>query len=329
MENKKASLVYILKILKEESDENHFLTQQQISDLIYKRFSIRLERKAISRSLLLLEELGYDVNKNKGGGYALFARQFDDSEIQYLIDAIFSSKSIAGKEAEKLCEEISQDLSKYKRKDFSYLNKNFDVNRTQNRAVFYNIDLISEAIKNKKQISFQYLIYDENGKLCLKRDGWRNKGFSPYYLINNFGRYYLIGSSFRFDSITCLRVEFMTNIEIQEYDAKPKVDVLGRNFSISKYINEHVYTFGGKVITAEIKIYDEHVIHDLFDWFGKNVKISKKSDLTTAKIKANENAFFYWCLQYGHDIEVLTPIELRQKVIDELNHMLEKYKANV
>jgi predicted DNA-binding transcriptional regulator YafY len=328
MENKKASILYILRILKEESDENHFLTQEDISKLVKKEYGVTLERKAVSRSLKLLEELGYDINYNPGKGAALFARQFDESEIQYLVDGIFSSKSISGHEAQKLCEDISSDLSKYQKKDFSYLNKNSDINRTQSKNVFFNINIISEAIKNKKQISFLYLNYDDKGKLFATRDGWRNKGVSPYYLINNFGRYYLIGNSFRYDSIICLRVEFMSDIEIQEYDAKPKVQVLGRNFSISNYINDHVYIFGADVITAEIKIYNDHVIHDLFDWFGKNVTVTKTPESTTAKIKADEKAFFYWCLQYGHDIEVISPDSLRQKVIDELNHMLEKYKTN-
>jgi hypothetical protein len=325
MENKKASIIYILNILKEETDESHFLKQAEIAKKVNEKYGISIERKAISRSLTLLEELGYDINKNKNSGYALFAREFDESEIQYLADAIFSSKSISGNEAQKLCDSLSNTLSKYKRKDFSYLNKNVDINRTPSRDVFYNINIISEAIKKKKEISFEYLRYDENGKLHNARDNWRMKGISPYYLVNNFGRYYLLGNYFRYENLTCLRVEFLSNIEIMDFDAKPKAEVLGKNFSISNFINDHVYIFGSEVVNAVIKIYDDRIINDLFDWFGKNVKITTKDNVKIATIKADEQAFFYWCLQYGHDLEVLSPDSLRKKVTEELSHMLERY----
>jgi hypothetical protein len=104
MESKKASLIYILKTLEDESDSSHFLTQQEIIDFVAAKYGLRMERKAVARSLALLEQAGYDVNKDPKGGYALLSRTFDESEVSFLIDAIFSSKSISGSQAKKLCQ---------------------------------------------------------------------------------------------------------------------------------------------------------------------------------------------------------------------------------
>jgi hypothetical protein len=155
MESKKASLIYILKTLEDESDSSHFLTQQEIIDLVAAKYGLRMERKAVARSLALLEEAGYDVNKDPKGGYALLSRTFDESEVSFLVDAIFSSKSISGGQAKKLCEEISSCLSVHDRKSFDYLYKSVDVNRTPNKDVFLNIESPLRSHPEEKENHFR------------------------------------------------------------------------------------------------------------------------------------------------------------------------------
>ena len=102
IENKKASILLILKTLEEYSDEDHFLTQQEIIDKIDANYGIELERKSVAYSLSLLEELEYDIVKGPRGGYALFSRLFEPSEVQFITDALFSSKALPGKQAAAL-----------------------------------------------------------------------------------------------------------------------------------------------------------------------------------------------------------------------------------
>ena len=136
--NKKSSLILILKVLEEYTDEDHLLTQQQIIDKISQLYNIDLERKSVSNSISLLIELGYDIVSIPRKGYCLLSRLFDDSEITFLIDAIFSSKSISGKQAEQLANKCSSILSKYKRKNYSYLYKSEEINRTENKDAFFD-----------------------------------------------------------------------------------------------------------------------------------------------------------------------------------------------
>lgn len=99
IENKKASILLILNVLKEYSDEDHCLTQQDIIDKVYELYGIELERKSVAFSISLLQDLGYDINKFPRRGYALLSRTFDNSEIDFIIDSLFSNKSINGKRA--------------------------------------------------------------------------------------------------------------------------------------------------------------------------------------------------------------------------------------
>ena len=217
MFNKKMTLLYILDILREYSDENHLLTQQNIIDKLKAIYLIDIERKTISSTIDLLIEYGYDIIKNPSGGYYLNERDFNENEIKYLIDALYSSKSIPGSEAREISKKLYSKLSKYEQKDYSYLYKSTEVNRVENKDVFLNIELINEAIKQRKKITFEYLSYDENGKLSTRRKGYKYK-VSPYFLINNFNKYYLLCNIDRFDNHANFRVEYMTNINILDED---------------------------------------------------------------------------------------------------------------
>ena len=111
--NKKSSILLVLKVLEEYTDEEHYLTQQEIADKIYQVYGIELERKSVGSSLSMLEELDYDIDKGSKGGFALLSRTFDQTEASYLIDAIFSSRSIDGRQAKKIADQVSSCFSKY------------------------------------------------------------------------------------------------------------------------------------------------------------------------------------------------------------------------
>ena len=270
MYDKKLSMFYILEILKEYSDRNHLLKQKDIIDKLHNIYNIDIERKTIASTLELLNELGYDICKEKGG-VCLNERDFDETQIRFLIDAIYSSKIITAKQAKEISEKLYSSLSKYQRKDYSYIHKSTEIIRTQNNQVFLNIEIITEAIKLKKKITFKYLTYDKKGELIERRDGYVYIA-SPYYLINNFGKYYLIcnvnnhedHSNYRLDYITDIRI---TNEEIYPMD---NVKTLGKDFNINKHINDHVYMFGGNIINAKILIKEEWAIKNVYDWFGSN-----------------------------------------------------------
>lgn len=325
--NKKTSIILILKILEEFSDENHFLTQNDISEKLDFLYGIKLERKSVSNNIKLLQELDYDIVKSSKGGYALFSRIFNSFEARFLNDAIFSSKSITGNQAIELTNKVNSCLSKYQRGKYNYLFKSTEVSRTANKDIFLTIELIEEAIEKRKRISFQYLTYDENGKPMFRREGFRFI-VSPYYSINNFGRYYLLCNyREKYHPLQIFRIDYMVNPQIEdEWPIKPMSQLKGiNNFDISKYVNEHVYLFGSEIIDATVEIVNPSAIQYVDDWFGKKAKIYKKDNKLFADIRSNEDAFFYWVVQYNNDFRVISPEIVKQRLIKYFKEGLEKY----
>ena len=328
IENKKASILLVLKVLEEYSDENHYLTHQNIIDKIDELYGIELERKSIASSLMLLEELDYDIVKGPRGGFALLSRNLESSEVTFLVDAIFSSKSISGKQAKELTKKVSSGLSKYDRKSYEYLNKSSEIVRTTNAEVFYNIEVINEAIKRGKWVGFKYVDYDENGNETLRFNGYVYH-CSPCYLVNNFGRYYFMGYRYKYDSVNSYRIDYMKDVYIMEdrerMDPKTLKEFKDYN-SISDYINDHVYMFGEDVIEVRMALKGPYVIQYVHDWFGKNAKIYKENDKLMAKVKCDKLAFFYWAMQYGEHLHIVSPQSMVDWVKKAATEILEQYK---
>ncbi len=326
MYDKKLSMFYILEILKEYSDRNHLLKQKDIIDKLHNIYNVDIERKTISSTLELLTELGYDIYKDKAG-VCLDERDFDETQIKFLIDAIYSSKIITAEQAKEISEKLYSSLSKYQRKDYSYIHKSTEISRTENKEVFSNIDFISEAIKIKKKITFKYLSYDKQGKLIERRDGYEYK-VSPYFLINNFGKYYLICNISSHDDHSNFRIDYIKDIKLTNEDINPieKVKTLGKDFNINKHINDHVYMFGGEIINAKILIKEESAVKNIYDWFGKNARIKNEDDKLYAYIRTDDRAFLYWALQYCEDYKIIEPEYLKKQMIEHAKLMLKDYE---
>lgn len=83
--------------------------------------------------------------------------------------------------------------------------------------------------------------------------------------------------------------------------------------------------FSGKSIRVTFKA-QRYLSDEIIDWFGLDTVFSNVTDddiLVTVKV--NENAIFYWLLQYGQHVEVLEPKELRNRVAETVSDISKKY----
>lgn len=324
--NKKLSPLCILKILKECSDENHPLKQEQIIQKLENRFGLKLERKSIGATIDSLMDFGFDVVKTRNGCY-LGEREFEKSEISYLVDAVFSSKSIDSAHARKLSQKLSNFLSEYERRRYKYIYKSDQIVRTDQKQLFYTIDVLNEAIENGKQVEFNYNRFYFDKVKSEKKKQKRYK-INPYFMINNQGRYYLVCNLDYFNDIANYKIELISNIKILDSPVKPitKLKNCENGVDMAEYANQNIYMFHNKTVDATLKILSEYSAEYVAEWFGKNARFYMKDSILYADVKVNEQALIYWCLQYGETIELISPNETRDEVIKRINTMKNNYK---
>ena len=101
---KKMLNMLILDILKEYSDQDHRLTQQEIIRLLKSNYDMECDRRSVKNNILCLRELGYDISMENG--YYLLEREFEDVELRMLIDSVLFSKNLTQKQAKELIEKL-------------------------------------------------------------------------------------------------------------------------------------------------------------------------------------------------------------------------------
>lgn len=195
-----------------------------------------------------------------------------------------------------------------------------------NKQLMYALDTINKAICQNKKISFVYNEYSSDFKLHPKQK--ERYVVNPCQMVINNGFYYLIGNYDRYDDISHYRLNKMTCVEMLEEKAKSQNKVIKskQGLNLSQHMAEHVYMFGGESIVINLLV-DEKIISELVDWFGSSFSIMDKKDneQILVRIKCNEQAFFYWALQYGMYVEVVEPVSLRNKLAEAVRSMDEKY----
>lgn len=321
--NKKMLNMIILEILEEYSDESHRLTQQEIIRKLKSLYGMKCDRRSVKNNIEYLQELGIEISND--GGYYLEDRKFDDAELRMLIDSVLFSKNLTQKQAKVLVDKLCTMGNKYFSAKVSHIYNLPELRHADNNQFMYVVDAINDAISEKKKISFIYNSYGTDVKLHPKRE--EPYIVNPYQIVANNGFYYLIGNFDAYDNVSHYRLDKMTDVRILDVKVKPKNQVkeFTNGYSLPKHMAEHIYMFGGESIRVKFLI-DEDMINALVDWFGKNFRIcSIKEGKVEVSVNCNENAMFFWALQYGPYVEVIEPDSLRERLTEEINRMYNKY----
>lgn len=321
IEPKKLALLRILQILKKHSDYDHPLTQEDIAGFLEQDYGIVIERKAISRNISLLKEAGYEIESGRNGSY-LDEREFEDSELHMLIDGVLNSKYITAKHSRDLIEKLCSLSNKYFRAHIKNIHSVNDWSKTDNQALFYNIELIDDAIEKGRQIKFDYNKYGIDKKLHRTT----THRASPYQLVLHNQRYYLMSLNERWQNMTYYRVDHITNMTVTDEKVTPLTSVEGfeNGINYKELASSLPYMFTDKL--EKITFYaEEGIVDQVVDWFGQNAKIEKLDDKLKVTVKASPNAMEFWAMQYLNCVEIVAPTELRNRIKENLQNGINKY----
>ena len=324
-DKKKLLILLILDVLERNSDENHHLTQQEILRILDTEYGVQCDRRSVKANVLDLIDIGYDINMDDG--YYLASREFEDAELRMLIDSVLFSRHIPRNQGKKLIEKLEKQSNKYFKAKVSHVRALPDLNRTANKQVLIVLDTLNDAIDHGKKVRFTYNSFGTDFKLHPRKA--EKYLVNPYQMVANNGRYYLIGNVDKYKDLNHYRIDRITNIELTDEPVKPMKEVEGleNGLNLPKHMAEHIYMFCGESVPVKIKTTSD-MMDDLIDWFGKDFHIiEEKNDGRDIiiSVMCNYNAMFYWALQYGAYVEVISPQRLRDELADTIKGMYERY----
>lgn len=166
--NKKMLNMLVLEILKEYSDEDHHLTQQDIIRLLKKNYDMVCDRRSVKNNILCLKEFGYDISMQDG--YYLADREFEDAELRMLIDSVLFSKTISHSQAKRLITKLKGFGNRYFSAKVSHVSNLPELQHSDNKQVMITLDVLNDAIGKKRKVRFLYNEYGTDFKLHLRRD---------------------------------------------------------------------------------------------------------------------------------------------------------------
>ena len=229
--NQKLKLLYLAKILLNNTDANHDITLDEILNKLH-AYDVTAARKSLYDDIAQLNDFGIKTQKTQYGRtvhYKVIGRAFDLAELKLLVDSVAAAKFITEEKSNELIKKLESLTS---RQEAATLQRQVYVAgrvKTMNSDIMKNVDAIHNAIANNSSLSFQYCRWNTKKELEVKHDGARYH-VSPWGLLWNDGNYYLIGYDHdtQVKDIRHYRVDKMKNILIEN-----KVREAGRSLKNS------------------------------------------------------------------------------------------------
>ncbi len=321
--NQKLKLLYIYKILAEETNEDNPIT---VNELISKLASmgINAERKSIYDDIEALLAFGADICtvRSRSNLYFMASRDFELPELKLLVDSVQSAKFITEKKSMQLIRKIEMLTSKY---DAEKLNRQVYVyNRvkTLNEHIYFNVDRIHDAISRNNKISFKYFEYTVDKKKQYRKDGSLYVE-SPVSLCWDDENYYLIAYSEKYSNYVHYRVDKMESIEIID----EKRVLPDEEFNLAQYSKSMFSMYSGEKQRVEIQ-FDKSLVGVVIDRFGMDTPILKTNGINTFKAIVNVAVsphFMSWIASFGKKAVILEPKSVRDDYKKFLYDSLKNY----
>lgn len=280
-----------------------------------------------------------------------YVPEFSYEEIDALIEAVQLSPTLNREETEKLILTLENEFtSEHYRKGARGICKIHGRESCDRELLRENLLTIQQAISDGVQIAYRFNGYTKDKKLAPMRDYKRQA--SPYYIVANDGRYYLMAANERYkhSGPYIIRIDLMTEVEIPERDEKsgkkgipaiPKREVAGLSPEWEEdFPMRHINMSYGAPISIKMRIKNEKqkdghtpkepVYTFLHDYFGDSYRYlgvdKNDGNYDIVAVRCTSFGMENFAVQYADRMEVLEPLELREKIREKAERLAEKYR---
>ena len=304
--------LYILKILKEKTDEDNYLTTTQLCAILKNNYGMETHRTTIKGDVEVLQQAGFDIEEHRStqNQYRFMEREFEIAELKAIIDAIASSKSIPEDKSADLIKKVTALCSEYKA---GALKSNVVVagrGKTKNKQILYIIDAINEAINKRRKISFRKIEYNIKKEPVLHHGGEKYV-FSPYYLVWDGDHYYVVGYSDKYKTVGSHRVDRI-------YEQPVMLDELAvpkpADFDIWKYVKTNFHMYNAPRVEVEL-LCDNSLMDAIIDRFGPDVT-TYAGDMHNFRVieeVAVGKVFFNWIFGFEGKVRIQGPESVKEQ----------------
>lgn len=276
----KLKLLYLRRMLEEETDSEHGLSMSDILQRLAAE-GVNAERKSIYRDLDILREFGMDIQTYQRNPveYGIEHREFNINDLMLMADAVASCKALTKRQENTLLGNIKSLASASEQKK---LDRHIHVPgriHKKDQSVFPAINAIHDAMQRKVKVQFKYAHYGLDGQPVLSNGG-EAYVVTPLQITYSDCFYYLTAWDDELQKRREFRLDRMDNV-------KPSAEAATRNKDIAEPEREETKAavFGryhGEVKKVKLKLHQADKVEILVDRFDGLAEIQTDPDGTTA-----------------------------------------------
>ena len=318
--NQKLKALYILDLLRRESDAEHPVPMKRILTYL-EQSGVKAERKSVYSDIEALQTMGYDIMyQAKPSGYYLADREFELAELKLLVDAVQASKFITEKQSNQLIRKLEQFTSRYEADRLQRQVRVRDRIKSANFSTLYLVDDIHQAIHGDYAISFIYFEWNRKKELVPRHEGKRYV-VSPWMLMWEDENYYLLAYDHEAEMIKYFRVDKMKKIISEEGPRQGRHEFL--RLDPDDLSKKTFGMFAGEKKRVEL-VFDYDLIGVAIDRFGQDIPVLEEDERRFRTIvEVNISRQFYgWLTGVGSGVQLVSPEEEREKYRKYLENIL-------
>lgn len=321
MDTKKSRILYVKNFLEHRTDERHPATMADILAYL-KSEGIPASRTSVAQDVAHLVEAGTDVVCNKGNPNTYFIGDgyFELPELKLLIDAVQASRFISRKKADALIGKLTELASVHQAEELSrqlYV-RGRDVPGVE--RIYHTIDLFHRAVGVGREVTFKYYEYGRDKRKRFKHNG-RVYRFSPYGMIWNNDRYYIVGYSESHGKTVTFRADRIASPELTDIPAAPKPE----GFDMAYYAESVFMMYDGPLRSLTLRC-ENALMKAVIDRFGEDAETEIADDgHFTARVEASVGpTFFGWVFTSGGAVEIVAPEDVAGAYLSQLRDSIAK-----
>ncbi|MDD6981091.1 MAG: WYL domain-containing protein [Clostridia bacterium] len=319
---KKLSILYILEVLRRYSDAEHPMTMEAIIRRVAEDYDLSLERKSVAACVHALEWMGYEIlSVPRRGVYFLPA--FTDGELRLIADSILFARHISASETRDILAKISSLGGCRVQRDIGSVAVGEPLYHTPAKYVLFGVETLSEAIRNKRRVSF---IVSEYGlDKALHPVSGATLTVSPHQLVMSGGFYYLVATPDGAAAPTHYRVDKIGHITMTDAPAIVLPASSDPLRSVRDYLAFHPHMGEGRICHVKARI-DRSLVGEVVDTFGTTFRVLEEGEYTaTLLISSTEDDMFRFAMEQSGRMTVLEPASLRRRIRLAADDLLRRY----
>ena len=313
---KKALSLCILRVLEQHAAKGNPLSTRHIIEYLKEDWGMIAERKAVGRNLLLLQEMGFPLSTYQENGKGYYLKTEQSAAVHEHNPAALDAflRAPRSDAAERAIARYSDPVPVYVSETETGVQKD---------RIFETLDLLKEAIENKRQIRFLHTVIRPDGTRVPQRE--TPFTVSPYALFLAEGCYQVIVSMSGYGRLLHYRCDAMEQVTVLDTPAREAESLIEcrDGLDVAAYVNRTVYHTDVK--ETHTVLCAEHLTGALLDTFGSGVRMRPEGETVRAEIDAPWEAVRKFLVMNLRHTTLLAPAWRRAQIREELLSALSTY----